>query len=152
MASRSLSKDWKPLRKVSAAEGIAVAKEAGHDVLLLDGVAENILLDEFYRRLDGFGELFRVLSFEQIGARAMLSRSVAGIARGKPLFALPGSTAAVKFGLDRLILPVLGHLLAEGHTTADKMLIVCGGDEELALRICKEARRRMEPGNRHENG
>jgi len=65
------------------------------------------------RRLDGFGELFRVLSFEEIGARAMLSRSVAGIARGKPLFALPGSTAAVKFGLERLILPVLGHLLAE---------------------------------------
>ena len=72
--------------------------------------ALNSLLD---RRLDGFGELFRVLSFEQIGARAMLSRAVAGIARGKPLFALPGSTAAVKFGLERLILPVLGHLLAE---------------------------------------
>jgi molybdenum cofactor biosynthesis protein B len=65
------------------------------------------------RRLDGFGELFRTLSFEQIGARAMLSRAVAGIARGKPLFALPGSTAAVKLGLERLILPVLGHLLAE---------------------------------------
>jgi len=72
--------------------------------------ALNGLLD---RRLDGFGELFRVLSFEQIGARAMLSRAVAGIARDKPLFALPGSTAAVKFGLERLILPVLGHLLAE---------------------------------------
>lgn len=65
------------------------------------------------RRLDGFGELFRLLSFEEIGARAMLSRAVAGIARDKPLFALPGSTAAVKFGLERLILPVLGHLLAE---------------------------------------
>ena len=65
------------------------------------------------RRLDGFGELFRTLSFEEIGARAMLSRAVAGIARGKPLFALPGSTSAVKFGLERLILPVLGHLLWE---------------------------------------
>jgi len=65
------------------------------------------------RRLDGFGELFRTLSYEEIGARSMLSRAVGGIARGKPLFALPGSTAAVKFGLERLILPVLGHLLAE---------------------------------------
>ena len=64
-------------------------------------------------RLDGFGELFRALSFEEIGARSMLSRAVAGVARGKPLFALPGSTAAVTLGMERLILPVLGHLLAE---------------------------------------
>jgi len=71
----------------------------------LDGLLE--------RRLDGFGELFRAFSFEQIGARAMLSRAIGGVARGKPLFALPGSTAAVTLGLDRLIVPVLGHLLAE---------------------------------------
>ena len=65
------------------------------------------------RRLDGFGELFRLLSFEQIGARSMLSRAVAGIAQAKPLFALPGSPAAVQLGLERLILPSIGHLLAE---------------------------------------
>ena len=67
----------------------------------------------FERRLDGFGELFRMLSWEQIGSAAMLSRAVAGIARGKPLFSLPGSPDAVELALARLILPELGHLLAE---------------------------------------
>jgi len=64
-------------------------------------------------RLDGFGELFRMLSFEQVGSVAMLSRAVGGIARRTPLFALPGSPRAVRLALDRLILPQLGHLLAE---------------------------------------
>jgi len=62
------------------------------------------------KQLDGFGELFRMLSFEEIGAAAMLSRAVGGIASGRPLFALPGSTAAVRLGIERLILPQVGHL------------------------------------------
>ena len=65
------------------------------------------------KRLDGFGELFRSLSFAEIGAAAMLSRAVAGLARGVFIFALPGSTAAVSLALDRLILPELPHLLWE---------------------------------------
>ncbi len=65
------------------------------------------------KRLDGFGELFRMLSFREIGAAAMLSRSVAGLARGIVLFALPGSVAAVELALDRLILPELEHLVWE---------------------------------------
>jgi len=65
------------------------------------------------KRLEGVGELFRMLSFEQVGSAAMLSRAVAGIARGKPLFSLPGSPQAVELALERLILPELGHLLAE---------------------------------------
>ncbi|HKQ61188.1 MAG TPA: MogA/MoaB family molybdenum cofactor biosynthesis protein [Candidatus Polarisedimenticolaceae bacterium] len=65
------------------------------------------------RRLDGFGELFRMLSFEQVGSAAMLSRAFGGIAGGKPLFCLPGAQAAVELALERLILPELGHLLAE---------------------------------------
>ena len=65
------------------------------------------------RRLDGFGELFRMLSYAEIGSAAMLSRAVAGVARGKPVFSLPGSTAAVELALERLILPELGHLLAQ---------------------------------------
>ena len=65
------------------------------------------------QRLDGFGELFRMLSWEQVGSAAMLSRALGGIAGGKLLFALPGSTAAVELAMQRLILPELGHLLAE---------------------------------------
>ncbi len=67
------------------------------------------------KRLDGFGELFRALSYEEIGAAAMLSRAVAGLARGVFVFTLPGSTAAVALALDKLILPELPHLLWERH-------------------------------------
>ena len=63
--------------------------------------------------LPGFGELFRMLSWEQIGSGAMLSRAVAGIAKGKALFALPGSTAAVELAMTKLILPELRHILFE---------------------------------------
>jgi molybdenum cofactor biosynthesis protein B len=65
------------------------------------------------KRLDGFGELFRMLSFQEVGAAAMLSRAVAGIARGVVVFALPGSVAAVQLALERLILPELEHLVWE---------------------------------------
>lgn len=66
------------------------------------------------RPLPGFGELFRMLSFEEIGSAAMLSRAVAGVTReGLLVFAMPGSPAAVKLACDRLILPELGHLLEE---------------------------------------
>ena len=63
------------------------------------------------KRLDGFGELFRMLSFEQVGAKAMLSRATAGVARGKILVSLPGSTAAVELALEKLLLPALGHMV-----------------------------------------
>ncbi len=65
------------------------------------------------RRLDGFGELFRMLSYREIGARAMLSRAVAGIASGKMVFSMPGSTPAVTLAMKELILPQLPHLAGE---------------------------------------
>lgn len=63
------------------------------------------------QRLDGFGELFRMLSWEQVGSAAMLSRAVAGVARGRAVFSLPGSPEAVRLALERLILPEIGHIL-----------------------------------------
>jgi molybdenum cofactor biosynthesis protein B len=63
--------------------------------------------------LPGFGELFRMLSFEQIGSGAMLSRAIGGLAGEKLLFALPGSTPAVELAMTRLLLPELKHLLGE---------------------------------------
>ena len=65
------------------------------------------------QRLPGFGELFRMLSWEQVGSGAMLSRAVAGVARGKLLFAMPGSTKAVELAMTKLILPEIRHLLRE---------------------------------------
>jgi len=62
------------------------------------------------KSLDGFGELFRMLSFAEIGAAAMLSRAVAGIRGRSAVFLMPGSPAAVQLAFDRLILPQLGHV------------------------------------------
>ncbi len=65
------------------------------------------------QRLDGFGELFRMLSFEEIGPAAMLSRAVGGVWAGRGLFCLPGSTGAVRLAMTRLILPELGHVVSQ---------------------------------------
>lgn len=65
----------------------------------------------FDKSLDGFGELFRMLSYEEIGAAAMLSRATAGICRSTVVFSMPGSTAAVTLAIDKLILEKLGHLV-----------------------------------------
>jgi molybdenum cofactor biosynthesis protein B len=73
----------------------------------------SVVMRHIQTHLSGFGELFRMLSFAQIGPGAMMSRAEAGIAGGKPLFAMPGSTAAVELAMTRLILPELGHLLYE---------------------------------------
>ena len=62
------------------------------------------------KRLDGFGELFRALSFQEIGSAAMLSRATAGVCGSTLVFSLPGSTGAVRLAMDRLIVPELGHL------------------------------------------
>ena len=67
----------------------------------------------FDKRLDGFGELFRMLSYEQIGPSAMLSRACAGLVAGRILVALPGSEAAVRLAMERLVIPELGHLVHE---------------------------------------
>jgi len=65
------------------------------------------------KKLDGFGEIFRALSYEQIGSAAMLSRAVAGTIAGRVLISLPGSEAAVRLAVEKLILPELGHLVRE---------------------------------------
>jgi molybdopterin adenylyltransferase len=65
------------------------------------------------KRLPGFGELFRMLSFQEIGAAAMLSRACAGTCRGTIVVALPGSENAVRLAMTRLLIPELGHLVGE---------------------------------------
>jgi molybdenum cofactor biosynthesis protein B len=65
------------------------------------------------KRLEGFGELFRMLSFNEIGPAAMMSRATAGVARGKIIVALPGSEAAVRLGLNELLIPEITHLVQQ---------------------------------------
>lgn len=77
--------------------------------------AYEVLCQRIEKRLDGFGELFRMLSFQQIGSSAMLSRAIGGTVGRRVLFALPGSTNAVRLGFEQLILPQAGHLIRELH-------------------------------------
>jgi molybdenum cofactor biosynthesis protein B len=98
-----------------------VAHEGLADVVITSGGTGISSRDSTYeavthllhKRLDGFGELFRMLSYAEIGSAAMLSRAVAGIYEGVVVFCTPGSTAAVKLALEKLILPELGHLAFE---------------------------------------
>lgn len=62
------------------------------------------------KEISGFGELFRMLSYAEIGAAAMLSRATAGVAGNRVIFSLPGSTAAVELAMTKLILPQLAHI------------------------------------------
>jgi molybdenum cofactor biosynthesis protein B len=98
------------------------ARQAGAQVVLITGgtglskrdATFEALQGVLARPLPGFGELFRMLSFAEIGAAAMLSRALAGAcADGLFVFALPGSPAAVRLACDRLILPELLHLVGE---------------------------------------
>jgi molybdenum cofactor biosynthesis protein B len=103
-------------------EELTRARAAGAQVVLITGGTGISGRDSTFeavsgaiaRPLPGFGELFRALSFQEIGSAAMLSRAVAGVTReGLAVFAMPGSPAAVKLACDRLILPELTHLLEE---------------------------------------
>jgi molybdenum cofactor biosynthesis protein B len=67
----------------------------------------------FEKRIDGFGELFRALSYQEIGSAAMMTRACAGVARGTAIFILPGSEPAVRLAMTSLILPEIGHVVRE---------------------------------------
>ena len=87
----------------------AVITTGGTGITSRDGTFEAV--DQlFEKRLDGFGELFRMLSFQDIGPAAMLSRATAGTVGRAVVFILPGSEAAVRLAMSRLIVPELGHI------------------------------------------
>jgi len=100
------------LRGIARREVDAVLATGGTGVSPRDGSVEAIepLL---YKRLEGFGELFRNLSLADIGAAAQLSRAVAGTAGRTAVFLMPGSSGAVRLALERLILPELPHVVGQ---------------------------------------
>ena len=73
----------------------------------------------FEKTVDGFGEAFRRLSWDEIGARGLLSRATMGVARGRVVVALPGSPGAVRLGVEKLLAPMLAHAvgIASGRAT-----------------------------------
>lgn len=123
VASRQLVPD-DPARIREAVEA-ALAQSAVDVVLVTGGTGfspRDLTLEAiaplFEREIPGFGELFRMLSFAEVGAAAMLSRATAGLVAGRAIFLLPGSPAALDLALTRLVLPELAHLLAQARRSA----------------------------------
>lgn len=95
-----------------AAADVDVVVTTGGTGLATRDVTPEAVAPLLERALPGFGELFRVLSFKAIGSPAMLSRAEAGVARGKPVFLLPGSPDACDLAMEKLVVPEAGHLVA----------------------------------------
>ena len=95
------------------ADGVDVVVVTGGTGVSPSDLTPEAVEPQLERRLDGFGELFRSLSFAEIGPAALLSRAVAGTARGPAVVVLPGSPGAVELAMRRLVLPVAPHLVGQ---------------------------------------
>lgn len=97
------------------------AKSGANDAVIATGgtgisprdVTPDALAPLFERTLDGFGELFRMLSYEQVGSASLMSRATAGVIGRTVVFALPGSENAVRLAMEKLILKEIGHIVRE---------------------------------------
>ncbi len=102
-----------------AAELRRLADDGAIEAVILNGGTGVAPRDNTYeavcsvltKPIDGFGELFRMLSWEEVGAMAMISRAVAGLVGTTAVFSVPGSTAACRLAMDKLIVPSLGHVV-----------------------------------------
>ena len=100
-----------------------LSKEPNPDVILLTGGTGVGSRDQTFETLEpmltktlpGFGELFRMLSYEEIGAAAMLSRAIGGLIGRTVVLAMPGSTAAVRLAMEKLVVPEIAHLVREAR-------------------------------------
>jgi molybdenum cofactor biosynthesis protein B len=105
----------------AAVRNVVQSQENDADVIITTGGTGITARDSTYeaiaslldKRLDGFGELFRMLSYAEIGAAAMLSRASAGSMGRTAVFSLPGSEHAVRLAVSKLILPEIGHVVRE---------------------------------------
>ena len=93
-----------------AVERCAIVITNGGTGLTRRDVTVTTLAPRFEKALPGFGELFRALSFREVGSAAMLSGATAGVHRGRVVFCLPGSPDACRLAVESLILPELGHI------------------------------------------
>lgn len=90
----------------------AVIVNGGTGIAPRDGTYE-VVSRFLEKKLDGFGEIFRYLSYQDIGSAAIMSRAAAGTARGKILISLPGSRGAVTLALEKLVLPEIRHMVSQ---------------------------------------
>ena len=122
LSARNIVPDEPAAIEAAAREALATAGVAAVILTGGTGVAPRDVTPEsveplLERIIPGFGELFRQLSYQDIGSAALLSRATAGLAHGKVVFVIPGSRGAVRLAMEKLILPELGHLVAEAVKT-----------------------------------
>lgn len=118
LVSRSISPDESEAIRESV---VAAIDEHGADIVIVNGgtgfsprdVSVDAVTPLFDRSIEGFGEIFRALSYEQIGAAAMLSRASAGVVGKSAVFVVPGSPGAVELAMGALILPEVTHLIGQ---------------------------------------
>ena len=118
VAGRAIVKDDADLvrgtleRQLANADVQAIITTGGTGITSRDSTYE-VVSGLLQKRLDGFGELFRMLSFEQIGPAAMMSRACAGLVAGHVVVSLPGSEGAVRLAMERLVIPELAHMVQQ---------------------------------------
>ncbi len=98
-------------RQVSCAEGLDAVVFCGGTGITHSDVTIETVTPLLEKTLPGFGEIFRQLSFDEIGSAAVLSRAIAGVANDKVFFCIPGSPSAVRLCVERLILPEAPHIV-----------------------------------------
>ena len=120
VAGKTIVKDDAPIVRSTVERQLA---NAGIDAIITTGGTGISSRDATYeaivglleKQLDGFGELFRMISYQAIGPAAMLSRATAGLSANRIIIALPGSEAAVRLAMEKLVLPELGHLVQQAR-------------------------------------
>jgi molybdenum cofactor biosynthesis protein B len=112
-----LKNEPEPLKKkideLLGQEGVQVIITCGGTGLGSRDITVETVFPVLEKKLDGFGELFRSLSYQDIGSASIMSRAVAGVAEGKVIICLPGSLGAAELAMERIILPEIGHMVRE---------------------------------------
>jgi len=101
------------MRELLRQEGLQVIITSGGTGASHRDITIETMLSILEKKLDGFGELFRFLSYEEIGTASIMSRAMAGVAGGKVILCFPGSLGAAKLAMDKIILPEIGHMVRE---------------------------------------
>ena len=101
------------LNELLGEEGLQVIITSGGTGVGRLDITVEVVFSILEKKLDGFGELFRFLTYREIGTPSIMSRAMAGVARGKVIICLPGSVGAVKLAMEKIILPEIGHLVRE---------------------------------------
>jgi molybdenum cofactor biosynthesis protein B len=109
----SLEKIESELRNLLEMEGLSVIIINGGTGITRRDVTPEAVMPFLEKKLVGFGELFRLLSYQEIGPAGMMSRALGGISAGKIILCLPGSTGAIELAMTKIVIPQIGHMVLE---------------------------------------